>query len=248
MPSARVRPDWPIDSRITLPPPNTASSPPAARGSGPRDLDEQVGVGEPDPVAGGRPVQRGVAAAVDASAHAAVPVEPSGSASGAGRGRCGRRPAAPARPPVRCRARSAPRCRRGRQPHARGGVAVEQPAPGWPRRSGSASPTCTGRSPVFDDQSLRLRPGRRSTRSTGPQSRREYLAGDHGIGWCTVTSLVPSGNVASTCTRRSSPARRPSRRPGEHALAARHQLDHGAPVARSLEHPRRDRSRRPRGS
>src|SRR6478752_6542456 len=24
--------------------------------------------------------------------------------------------------------------------------------------------------------------------------------GDHGIGWWTVTSLVPSGNVASTCT------------------------------------------------
>src|SRR5205814_8464846 len=26
----------------------------------------------------------------------------------------------------------------------------------------------------------------------------EDFAGNHGIGWCTVTSLVPSGNVAST--------------------------------------------------
>ncbi len=31
VPSARVAADWPIDSRITLPPPNTASSPPAHR-------------------------------------------------------------------------------------------------------------------------------------------------------------------------------------------------------------------------
>ena len=27
---------------------------------------------------------------------------------------------------------------------------------------------------------------------------REEFTGNHGIGWCTVTSLVPSGNVAST--------------------------------------------------
>ena len=55
-PSARVAVDWPIDSRMTLPPPNTASSPPAQRSS--LDLDQQVGVGEADAVAGGRPVQR----------------------------------------------------------------------------------------------------------------------------------------------------------------------------------------------
>ena len=36
-PSARVAVDWPIDSRITLPPPNTASSPPTQRSS--LDLD-----------------------------------------------------------------------------------------------------------------------------------------------------------------------------------------------------------------
>ena len=56
VPSARVAVDWPIDSRITLPPPNTASSPPTQRSS--VDLDQQVGVGEADAVAGGRPVQR----------------------------------------------------------------------------------------------------------------------------------------------------------------------------------------------
>ncbi len=33
VPSARPARDWPIDSRITLPPPNTASSPPALRSS-----------------------------------------------------------------------------------------------------------------------------------------------------------------------------------------------------------------------
>ena len=64
-PSARVARPWPIDSRSTLPPPNTASSParpgPAAAVLG--DLDEQVGVGQPDPVAGGRSEQCGVAGA-----------------------------------------------------------------------------------------------------------------------------------------------------------------------------------------
>src|SRR5690606_34198329 len=29
------------------------------------------------------------------------------------------------------------------------------------------------------------------------------LPGDHGMGWCSVTSFVPSGNVASTCTSSS---------------------------------------------
>ena len=55
VPSARVAPDWPIDSRITLPPPNTASSPPTQQVA--LDLDQQVGVGQPDAVAGGRAVE-----------------------------------------------------------------------------------------------------------------------------------------------------------------------------------------------
>ena len=45
--------------------------------------------------------------------------------------------------------------------------------------------------------------------------RARRFAGNHiasTIGSCNVTSLVPSGNVASTCTSGSSPARPPSRR------------------------------------
>ena len=54
-PCARVRGDCAIDSRIDLPPPNTASSPPAVRSS--VDLDPQVGVAEPHLVADRRAVQ-----------------------------------------------------------------------------------------------------------------------------------------------------------------------------------------------
>ncbi len=66
-PSARVAMPWPIDSRITLPPPKEhlvagARAHAAVLG----DLDEQVGVGKPDPVAGRRPEQLGVALTVDA--------------------------------------------------------------------------------------------------------------------------------------------------------------------------------------
>ena len=56
---------------MTLPPPNTTSSPPAQRSS--VDLDPQVGVGEADAVAGRRSVQRPVAGAVD-EAHRSVTV------------------------------------------------------------------------------------------------------------------------------------------------------------------------------
>ena len=52
------RSDWPIDSRITLPPPKTASSPAAGPPAVLLDLDQQVGVGQPDPVAGRRAVER----------------------------------------------------------------------------------------------------------------------------------------------------------------------------------------------
>ena len=55
-PSARVaRDDCPIPSRITLPPPNFASSPGTVQVA--LDLDEQVGVGETHAVAGGRAVE-----------------------------------------------------------------------------------------------------------------------------------------------------------------------------------------------
>ena len=66
-PSARERVDWPIDSRMTLPPPNTTSSPPTQLVLG--HLDPEVGVGEPDAVARRRPVQRAIAGSFD-EAHA----------------------------------------------------------------------------------------------------------------------------------------------------------------------------------
>lgn len=49
------RQDCPIDSRSTFPPPNTASSPAGqATTAILGDLDEQIGVGQPDPVTGCR--------------------------------------------------------------------------------------------------------------------------------------------------------------------------------------------------
>ena len=142
VPSARVAVDWPIDSRMTLPPPNTASSPPAQRSS--VTSIQQVGVGEADAVAGGRPVQRAVAVAGDRPSCRTVQ-------------RSGDRAAqagddAPAderhqrRPPWRCRARSAPTYRPGRRGACRGPPRGRTTGPGWPRRSGSANrPGSAGR-------------------------------------------------------------------------------------------------------
>ena len=62
-PSAEVASDWFIDSRIDLPPPKTASSPPKVQVL--LDLDPQVGVAEPDLVARGRAVDRRVVVAAD---------------------------------------------------------------------------------------------------------------------------------------------------------------------------------------
>ena len=58
--AARVAVDCAIDSRIDLPPPKTASSPPTVRSL--LDLDPQVGVAQADLVPDGRPVDGGVRA------------------------------------------------------------------------------------------------------------------------------------------------------------------------------------------
>ena len=104
------------------------------------DLDEQVGVGEPDPVPGGRPVQRRVARSVHRGSQR--------SAGGrrAGRGRSGRRRAVPGSPRGSRPARTARRCRP--VPRAAGPTppSGRSAARDWPRRSGSASrPAPAGR-------------------------------------------------------------------------------------------------------
>ena len=110
-PSARVVRAWPIDSRITFPPPKTASSPPAAQVL--LDLDEQVGVGEPDPVA--RPSARTAARSAPGSISLIEParaVRTSRQPPAADAVRAPRRPASgdQRRPRAPCPARIAPRC------------------------------------------------------------------------------------------------------------------------------------------
>ena len=155
-PSARVAgADWPMPSRITLPPPNfdlvaVASSIVAL------DLDEQVGVREPDAVADGRAVEVGVLPAREAAgscvrspgtARARGPLEaPSRRASSRGR-----RPGVEAVDLARARERDERhdllvagleadgRARGDVEPHAVGRGRGRSAAPCWPRRSGSAS-------------------------------------------------------------------------------------------------------------
>ena len=107
------------------------------------DLDQQVGVGQPDPVAGGRAVQGGVARAGEMLSHRAarptrraVPARPA------------RRPSATsATVRATARARTAPRCRPGcRGGSPRGRRPVEGQRRVGLRRSGSASrPGSAGR-------------------------------------------------------------------------------------------------------
>ena len=96
------------------------------------------------------------------------------------------------RPRARRPARSAPRCRRARRAGSPArGRPVEVAAPGWPAAKWKCEPTCTGRSPVLATTSVSARaPGvqRRPAPSPGRIS-----PGNHGIGWCTVTSLRAVG-------------------------------------------------------
>ena len=73
-PSAWLRWDWPMPSRITLPPPNFTSSP--YSGQVALDLDEQLGIGQAHAVAGGGAIHVGIGAAGDASGHSAPITSP----------------------------------------------------------------------------------------------------------------------------------------------------------------------------
>ena len=219
------------------------------------DLDQQVGVGEPDPVAGGRAVQRGVPAAVE-QAHRGLPFSWRG-----GRAGLRRVPRRRSRPAIRRPARAGPArsgCRPARtRSTSRGmpgsnrtdvpaGTASRCPQAAARSKSSAAfasakwkcEPTCTGRSPVL--RTVTVSTGRPALISIGAVAGKN-LARDHAIGPCTVTSLVPSGKVASTCTSASI-----SGTPvhdvlaGEHPPAGVHQVGHGAPVPGALQQEGRD--------
>ena len=111
------------------------------------DLDDQVGVGEPDPVAGGGAVQRGVAGPGQLASCAARPAFRVG--SGSSRAPPAGRPAAPAR--TRC---ATPGSKRTAVP-----AGMSNRCPWAASRSNDSAalacgrctwqPTCTGRSPVL---------------------------------------------------------------------------------------------------
>ena len=126
----------------------------AARAQVLLDLDEQRGVGQPDPVARGGAVQQRVPLAAQlAHWHSSPDWPPSDWPLGlpaspvrrtAGRRSAGLAPraarrAAPATPRARRRARTAPRCRPGRSAGDPRRGPGRTAAPRWPARSGSAT-------------------------------------------------------------------------------------------------------------
>ena len=132
------------------------------------DLDPQVGVGEADAVAGGRPVQRAVAiAAIQLMTPSAIVRRWSGRSS-SGPATSPRSPATMRLPDERhevdvgampgSKRTDVPAGTSRRWPWA---AARSKRAPGWPRRSGSASRPGSGRSPVFSTAQRRAPAGRR---------------------------------------------------------------------------------------
>jgi hypothetical protein len=71
-----------------------------------------------------------------------------------------------------------------------------------------------GRSPVL--RTVSASTGRPALIVIAPSPGIDLAPRDHEIGPCTVTSLVPSGKVASTCTSASISARPPDVVAGEH--------------------------------
>ncbi len=209
VPSARVATACPIDSRITLPPPNTASSPPGRTGSS-LDLDEQVGVGQPDPVAR-RSARTASAYRGRGSIDSASPPHRLGRPSWPGAARP-RSPGTTARPPsgTSDTSRSTP----GLEPHRGARRDVQAAAPGGvpvePQRRvgrGEVEVRADLDRPVAGvrDHSVTTARSRPALSGTGPSPGR-ISPGITGSARCTVTSFVPSGNVASTCTSSASRA------------------------------------------
>ena len=182
------------------------------------DLDEQVGVGQPDPVAGGGAEQRGVARAGQSSLTVASCAQalitsrsfPGGFSDSPYTSRVP--PSGTSETSLGDTGFEAHRGAGGDvEPVPVGGLAVE-----LERRVGlrqvDVAADLHGRSPVLTTSSSsacgavverdvavaeETSPGTIDARSASGCSR---SSPPHGIGWWTVTSLVPSGKVASTWT------------------------------------------------
>ena len=176
VPSARVAVDWPIDSRITLPPPNT---PRRRRRSGPRSTSMSRSVSARrmrSPVVG--PYSAAVAVASIELIGDSVRAASSGPATSPRRPATMRSPPSGTRSTSRVDARLEAHRRAGRdvQPVTRGPRRGRTAAPGWPRRSGSASrPGPAGRRCSRRSASMHRPPGVELDRLVGP----EDLARDH---------------------------------------------------------------------
>src|ERR1700733_6335059 len=197
VPAARLATACPIDSRMTFPPPNTASSPPAHRSR-----------------------STSISSEVSASLIRSPAVGPYSSAY---RSRLSSltsfvlRTISASKPPpadLQPRHHSSPAQRHQRnfaldarlEPHRGAGRDVQPTAPGKipvepQRRVGLREVKVR---PDLNRPVAGVRDHQRHHRTAKVQSDRPVavkdLAGDHGMGSWTVTSLVPSGKVASTCT------------------------------------------------
>src|ERR1700722_3385914 len=200
VPEARVATACPIASRMTFPPPNTASSPPAHR-SRSTSMSSAVSAS----------LIRSPAVGPYSSAYRSRLSSLTGLALRPGCTGC------PAKPPTAdLQARHHPPAGQRHQrdlaldprlePHRRAGRDVQPAAPGKlpvepQRRVGLREVEVRAdlNRPVAD-----VRDHQRHYRAPPIQGHRplarQNLARDHGIGSCTVTSFVPSGKVASTCT------------------------------------------------
>ena len=219
-PSAAGAPgDWPIDSRITLPPPKTASSParpgPPDRSS--LDLDEQVGVGQPDAVA-----RR---SARTAAAYRARRLSSDHSRRGprlVGACRPGHDAVRRASGDQRRPSGAMPGSKRTRgagghgQPAARARPPGRTAAPRLASAKWKCEPTCTGPVAGVDHRRARSRGRARQLISIDAVGR-EDLARDHGhraIGRARSRAWSRPGRSPRPAPRRASPGRPPSRRRG----------------------------------
>src|ERR1700733_6685742 len=190
VPEARLATACPIDSRMTFPPPNTASSPPAHRSRSTSISSEVSASLIRSPAVGpySSAYRSRLSSLTSAAKSPAADLQP------------GHHPPAGQRHQrnLALHARLEPHRGAGRdvQPAAPGKLPVEPQ-----RRVGLREVEVR---PDLNRPVAGIGDHQRHHRSANVQHDRpvaaEDLARDHGIGSWTVTSLVPSGKVASTCT------------------------------------------------